>query len=93
MNKTIMVTTDFAGGSLDDTEVAVYGVPTDCTDPTTFNAPLACDQDSGNNVNFNSVVDLSNVAIVPGFTYYIQVDECGANPWRIGYGFPRELWH
>ena len=75
----LKVTTDFAGGTLTDTEVAVYGVLTDCTDPTTFNPPIACDQDGGNNVNFNSVVNIPNGSVVGGFTYYIQVDNAGAS--------------
>ena len=72
----LQITTDFAGGTLTDTEVAVYSAPGDCTDPNTFNAPLFCDQDSGTNVNFNSVID---VTAVPGFTYYVQVDNAGAS--------------
>lgn len=68
----VTVTTDFEGGTLLDTEVAVFGAPSDCTDFTTLGNQLGCDEDGGEiGDGFLSVVTLTDLA--PGETYYIQV--------------------
>ncbi|MGX1024361.1 fibronectin type III domain-containing protein, partial [Psychroflexus sp. MBR-150] len=68
----VEVSTDIAGGTFVDTEIAVYEAPTDCADLTTLGAELGCDQDAGTTVNYNSILDLTG--LTPGNTYYIQVD-------------------
>jgi len=68
----VTVTTDIAGSTSDDTEIAVYDAPGDCADLTTLGPDLGCDQDSGTVVNFNSILSVSG--LTPGNTYYIQVD-------------------
>lgn len=59
------VSTDFAGGTNTDTELAVYSGT-----PGAF-VEIACDQDGGTIVNYNSTV--TNVVVTPGETYYVQV--------------------
>jgi hypothetical protein len=79
----VTVTTDIAGGTLTDTEIAIYDAPGDCTDLTTFGADLDCDQDGGSVVNFNSIISISG--LTPGNTYYVQVDQWGsATPGTFG---------
>ncbi|RRO13410.1 T9SS type A sorting domain-containing protein, partial [Flavobacteriaceae bacterium 14752] len=68
----VQVSTDIAGATFTDSEIAVYDAPTDCLDLSTLGAELGCDQDGGMTVGFNSIVDLTG--LTPGNTYYIQVD-------------------
>ncbi|WGF91697.1 fibronectin type III domain-containing protein [Aequorivita marisscotiae] len=69
----VTVTTDFEGGTLEDTEVAVYEAPTDCSSMSTLGMEVGCDEDGGNTgTGFLSVVTLTNLA--PGDTYYVQVN-------------------
>ncbi|NQX84703.1 MAG: fibronectin type III domain-containing protein [Flavobacteriaceae bacterium] len=68
----VKITTDIAGGTLNDTEIAVYEAPTDCLDAETMGTQLGCDQDSGTIVIFNSILNL--IGLTPGTAYYIQVD-------------------
>ncbi|MFK7807200.1 MAG: proprotein convertase P-domain-containing protein, partial [Saprospiraceae bacterium] len=64
----VTITTDFLGGTNDDTEVAVYSA-TDPVDYCTFSQE-GCDQDSGVDEAFSSIVSFqSSVAE----TYYIQL--------------------
>ena len=70
----VQVTTDIAGGTLTDTEIAAYST-TDCSDFTTF-TQIGFDQDGGSTVNFNSVLNLYD--LTAGDTYYIQVDRWGS---------------
>jgi|GEM_PF-834320 len=78
----VTVTTDIAGATLTDTEVAVYDAPTDCADLTTLGTELGCNQDIGF-TNYQSQVDLTG--LTPGNTYYIQVDQWGvATPGTFG---------
>ena len=73
----VTVTTDITGGTFDDTEVAVYEAPSDCSDASTLGAQVGCDQDGGEDVNFNSVVVLTGLE--EGQTYYVQVDRWGGS--------------
>ena len=57
------VTTDFTGGTSNDTEVAIFD---GCG-----GAEIACDQDGGTVVNFNSVI--TGAEVTAGDTYFIQV--------------------
>ncbi len=67
------VTTDFTGGTLTDTEVAVYEAPNDCNNLTTLGNLLGCDEDGGvTGDGFLSVVNVNN--LIPGNIYYIQVN-------------------
>lgn len=74
----VMVTTDFAGGTLGDSEIAVYdatGVV--CNDMTTLPAEAGCSQSGGITVPDAAVLYFdgnSNPTLTPGATYYIQVD-------------------
>ena len=72
----VEVSTDIAGASLVDTEIAAYEAPTDCTDPSTIGAELGCNQDGGVEIGFNSIVNLSG--LTSGDTYYVQVDRWGS---------------
>ncbi len=66
----VQVTTDIAGGSLTDTEIAVYSTAF-CSDFTTYDQ-IGFDQNGGSTVNSNSVLNLYH--LTAGDTYYIQVD-------------------
>ena len=70
----VNITTDIAGATLDDTEIAVYAAAgVTCSDLSTLGAVLGCDQDSGTTINFNSFLNLAG--LTAGNTYYIQVDK------------------
>jgi len=61
----IDISTDFLGGTNTDTEIAIYsGVCGSLVQ-------VGCDQDGGDVVNFNSIIN--GIAVVPGDTYLIQV--------------------
>lgn len=67
----VSVSTDFAIGTLTDTEIAVYALPSgDCNNLNDL-LEFACDQDGGNTVAFNSFINGLNLS--PGTTYYVQV--------------------
>jgi hypothetical protein len=66
------VSTDIEGGTLTDTQLAVYEAASDCTDLTTLGAEVGCDEDGGEVVALASVVTLTG--LTPGDTYYAQVD-------------------
>lgn len=79
----VQVSTDIVGATLIDTEIAVYEAPTDCADPSTLGPDLGCNQDGGNAIGFNSILDLTG--LTGGVTYYIQVDQWGtATPGDFG---------
>lgn len=61
----VSISTDFLGGTSADTEIAVFD---DCLGTT----ELACDQDGGTLVNFNSIIP-SLSGLTPWATYYILV--------------------
>lgn len=65
---TYRISTDYLGGTHTDTEVALYSGS--CTNLT----ELACDQDGGVNVNYNSIL---SHALVANETYYLQVSGFG----------------
>ena len=67
------VTTDFSGGSLGDTELAVYEAPTNCADLVTLGAEQGCNQDV-DIVNFNFHAEVNLTGLTPNSTYYIQLD-------------------
>lgn len=73
----VTVTTDIAGGTLNDTQLAIYEAPTDCSDISTLGAEVGCDQDSGgeNGHNYRSIAIMTG--LVAGNTYYIQIDGWG----------------
>jgi hypothetical protein len=72
----VEVSTDIAGATLTDTEIAVYEAPTDCTDASTMGNSLGCNQDGGVNIGFNSILNLTG--LTGGDTYYVQVDRWGS---------------
>jgi hypothetical protein len=73
----VTVTTDIAGGTLTDSEIAVYAASgVTCSDLSTLGVALGCDQDGGTIVNYNSIVNLT--ALTSGDTYYVQVDRWGS---------------
>jgi hypothetical protein len=72
----VEVSTDYTGGTLTDTEIAVYDATgVTCTDLSTLGVELGCDQDGGTDENFNSVLALTG--LTSGGTYYVQVDRWG----------------
>ena len=73
-NGEVDITTDLSGGSLDDTEIAVYQAPGDCSDLSTLGAEIGCDQD----IDFgNYLSEVNLTGLTPGDNYYIQVDRWG----------------
>ena len=75
----VNVTTDIAGATLTDTEIAVYDATgVTCSDLSTLGAALGCDQDSGTTIGFNSFLNVAG--LTPSNTYYIQVDMWGGTP-------------
>lgn len=75
----VIITTDIAGASLIDTEIAVYDATgVNCSDLSTLGASLGCDQDGGTTINYNSI--LNQPGLTPGNMYYIQVDMWGGTP-------------
>ena len=72
----VSVTTDIPGGTLTDTEIAVYAASgVTCSDLSTLGNAIGCDQDGGIIVNFNSIVNLTT--LISGDTYFVQVDRWG----------------
>lgn len=72
----VNITTDIAGATLIDTEIAVYAASgVTCSDLSTLGADLGCDQDGGTTINYNSFLNLAG--LTPSETYYIQVDDYG----------------
>ncbi len=78
------VTTDIAGGTLNDTQITIYEAPTDCADLLTLGAEIACDQDGGgtNGHNWRSIATMTG--LTAGNTYYIQVDGYGTSTGTFG---------
>lgn len=77
----VTVTTDIVGGTLIDTEIAVYDATgVTCSDLSTLGTAVGCDQDGGT-VNGAPGSTYSSVIILPtltaGATYYVQVDRWG----------------
>ena len=74
----VKITTDIAGGTLLDTEIAVYQFEgATCTDFSTLVAPIACDQDSGTTISTASTLLLdgsNNPTLTPNNFYWIQVN-------------------
>ncbi len=70
----VTATTDILGGTLMDSHIAIYEAPTDCTNLTTLGLQVGCDEDGGEIVGngWTSVATLTG--LIPGDTYYIQVD-------------------
>lgn len=69
----VTVTTDFEGGTLEDTEVAVFESAIDCNNLISLGVEVGCDEDGGViGDGFLSVVTLTN--LIGGNTYYIQVN-------------------
>ena len=92
----VRLSTDYAGGTLDDTEVAVYST-NDCGDFTTF-TQIGFNQDGGTVVDYNSILDLYD--LTEGETYYVQVDQYsgedegtfGISVEDIGYIYENSTW-
>ncbi|GLB54139.1 hypothetical protein NBRC110019_31800 [Neptunitalea chrysea] len=74
----VQVTTDYTGGSSQDTEIAVYAANgVTCSDLSTLGSTLGCDQDGGTNQTWNSIINFdgsTNALLTGGEMYYIQVD-------------------
>ena len=69
----VQISTDISGGTLLNSEIAVYSVA-NCNDFTTYNQ-IGFDQDSGTIVGANGFMsELNLYELNPGETYYIQVD-------------------
>ncbi|GLB54140.1 hypothetical protein NBRC110019_31810 [Neptunitalea chrysea] len=77
----VQVTTDYTGGTSTDTEIAVYSASgVNCLNLNTLGTPVGCDQDSGTNEGWNSIInfnDFENPLLIAGETYYVQVDSYG----------------
>ncbi len=69
----VTVTTDFEGGTLEDTELAVFNAPSDCSNLSTLGSEIGCDEDGGTTgTGFLSTVSLTN--LVEGDTYFVQIN-------------------
>ncbi len=66
----VIVSTNIAGGSLNDTQIAIYEAAGDCNNLTTLGNELACNDDANAGVKAETTV----TALTPGNTYYVQVD-------------------
>ncbi|MGB1206141.1 MAG: T9SS type A sorting domain-containing protein [Chitinophagales bacterium] len=66
----VIVSTDYPA-DLTDTQIALYELAIDCSDLSSL-TQIACDEDGGTIVNFNSVMGYA--ALNAGQTYYVQVD-------------------
>ena len=73
-NGRVLITTDIEPATNRDTQIAVYAAPSDCADLSTLGAVLGCDQDGGEIIVYNSILELGEAILTPGDTYYIQVD-------------------
>jgi len=71
-NGDVTISTDYAGGILTDTEIALYSGT--CGGLT----EIACDQDSGVAVSFNSIINATN--LIAGDTYFILADRWATSP-------------
>ncbi|MFT5278418.1 MAG: hypothetical protein ACI9P8_000043, partial [Bacteroidia bacterium] len=69
----VTVSTDYAGGSNGDTEIAIYELTGSCADLANLGPELGCDQDGGVVANFNSVISTDASPLTGGTTYYVQV--------------------
>ncbi len=80
----VTVTTDIAGGTLNDTQLTVYEEATDCADLTTLGAQVGCDQDGGGAVghNWRSIATMTGLS--GGATYYVQIDGYGSGTGTFG---------
>ncbi len=68
----VLISTDYDGVTNTDTQLTLLELTgTDCTDLSAL-TELACDEDGGDVVNFNSIINASG--LVAGGTYYLQVD-------------------
>ncbi len=69
----VTVSTDFEGGTLTDSQLAVYDAPGDCSDLSTLGAEIGCNEDGGEvGDGYLSVVQLTDLS--PGNVYYVQVN-------------------
>lgn len=81
----VNITTDIAGATAIDTEIAVYAASgVTCSDLSTLGAVLGCDQDSGTTIIYNSFLNLAG--LTPSATYYIQVDDYGFGTTKGSFG-------
>lgn len=64
---TVDISTDFAGGSLNDSEIVLYSGS--CGDFT----EIACDQDGGEDVGNGWLSIITDAAVTEGETYYVRV--------------------
>lgn len=71
-NGNVTISTDYTGGLLTDTEIALYSGT--CGSLT----EIACDQDGGLTVGFNSII--TTATLTGGDTYFVQVDRWGTSP-------------
>jgi len=70
-NGQVLISTDYTGGLLVDTEIALYS-------GTCGNlVEVDCDQDGGITISFNSVINTSG--LIADDTYFIQVDRWGSS--------------
>lgn len=78
----VRVTTDIAGGTCEDTEIAVYAADgVDCGDMSSLGTAIACSQDDGTVVDYNSILNFTGAnALTPGANYYVQVDRWNTAP-------------
>lgn len=72
----VEISTNVAGGTQNDTEMAVYPAPSNCSDASSLGTELGCNQDIDTS-NYLSTINLTG--LTGGTTYYIQVDRWGGN--------------
>jgi hypothetical protein len=67
----VRISTDYNIGTNDDTQIALYALPGGNCNNLSDLLPIACDQDGGTVVTFNSIIPVAPAT--PGDTFYIQV--------------------
>ncbi len=80
----VTATTDIAGGTLNDTHIAIYEAPADCADLLTLGMEVGCDEDGGEIVGNGWTSVATMTGLTPGNTYYIQVDGYGSKSGTFG---------
>ncbi|MEZ4854151.1 T9SS type A sorting domain-containing protein [Flavobacterium sp.] len=71
----VQISTDVAGGTHEDTELAVYEAPSNCADASSLGTELGCSQDI--TANYLSTVEVTG--LTEGTTYYVQIDRWGGS--------------
>ncbi|MDT0294109.1 CARDB domain-containing protein [Mesonia ostreae] len=76
----VTLSTDIAGGTLNDTHITIYEAPADCSDLSSLGNEIACNEDEGTSVK--AVASMTGLTV--GNMYYVQIDGNGAQTGTFG---------